>query len=450
MAAQATAANTTPPLSGVVLVGSYHSRADLPELTLTSDGNAILQKCGTLVDASHTYTLRKSGPTTQIVLDNEPNPIVFTLRSDGSLAGPGNISVKGQVITGYNNISSCTTGTLAAKCTTTASIPVYAPSMQSCTLSLLAPQPAPPPPPKPTGFAAVASDMFGGGDPSSTLYGFRAIGPYAGSNGMLLSFGNGFVTLDCGQAHINVPYTVENTATGFVIHVQNAGGAFLLSTAPDDTLRGTGSTTVNGKLVSSVNGKVVNFTPHSETCNFGTFAPKGQRNTMVATSAPMPAAPASSSSPSPASASAASAPAPIANALAGAGISTTPGNSHAQLRVLLSSNFTGANPLANQSVFVTREPMNQILSELGVAVPAGATPAQAMKALQTQCHATQGCSSVIQGLTKYYVTTAKLDTHRQGHPERNCRHRSVLLLRHRPHRKQRDRVGCSRQPRRRR
>lgn len=73
--------------------------------------------------------------------------------------------------------------------------------------------------------------------------------------------------------------------------------------------------------------------------------------------------------------------------------------------MLLSTNFTGAN----QPVFVTREPMDQILRELGVAVPANSTPGQAMKALQTQCHATQGCTSVIQGLTKYYVTTVKFD-----------------------------------------
>jgi hypothetical protein len=33
-----------------------------------------------------------------------------------------------------------------------------------------------------------------------------------------------------------------------------------------------------------------------------------------------------------------------------------------------------------------------------------------MKALQTQCHSAQGCSAVIQGMPKYYVTTTKLDT----------------------------------------
>lgn len=33
-----------------------------------------------------------------------------------------------------------------------------------------------------------------------------------------------------------------------------------------------------------------------------------------------------------------------------------------------------------------------------------------MKVLQAQCHSAQGCSSVIQGMSKYYVATTKLDS----------------------------------------
>lgn len=50
------------------------------------------------------------------------------------------------------------------------------------------------------------------------------------------------------------------------------------------------------------------------------------------------------------------------------------------------------------------------LSVAGHTQTPAATPGQAMKALQTQCHAAQGCTSVIQGLSKYYVTTTKLDS----------------------------------------
>jgi len=407
-----------PPLSGVVLVGMYHSRTELPEVALNGDGSATLMKCGTLVDGTRKYKLRKSGAATQIVVDNEPNPIVLNLQPDGSLSGPGNIPVKGSIISGYHNVTTCTTGSINANCSTT-STPIYAPSLQRCTVGQMAPQPPPPPPPKPTGLMALAADMFGA--PVAPVYGFRMVGPYASSNGMKLAFDNLFVTLDCGEAHINAPYTVENSPSGFIVHVQNGGGAFLLGVAGDNTLRGSGSTTVAGKLVSSLHGQNVSFTPHSESCNVGSFAPRGAQNTMVASNAPAPtmtsysnggasAAPASSapvsSAPAPSAGAGSTA---LATSLAGAGISAAPTGTRAQFKVMLSSNFTGTNPLAGQAVFVSRKPMDQILRELGVSVPAKATPGQAMKALQTQCHSAQGCNSVIQGMPKYYVTTTKLD-----------------------------------------
>jgi hypothetical protein len=422
MGASDSTSNEPPPLNGVLLVNAYHSRTDLPELVLDWDGKAKLSKCGSLVDDSHTYTIRKSNGSTQIVVDNEPDPIVLTLRADGSLAGPGSVQVKGNIIVGYHNAYSCQNGNC-----TTSSTPVYQPKLDRCTLSLLAQQPPPPPPPpqqQQTGLMAMFGDLTAPGPP--TTLGFRVTGDYASSLGMQLSFANGTVTLDCGRAHVNAPYTVDNTTTGLIIHVQNGAGPFLLGVAPDNTLRGSGTTTVNGKLVSSVNGENVSFAPHSESCPVGTFTPKGKRNTMLASNAPMTAvpsysAPAPTAAPPPPAAApvspaakSAAAPTPIETSLAGAGISRSgdsrSGDVRAQFRVLLSSSFAGTNPLVGQTVFVSRKPMDQILRELGVAVPANATPAQAMQALQTQCHSSQGCSSAIKGLSAYYVTTTKLDS----------------------------------------
>jgi hypothetical protein len=235
-------------------------------------------------------------------------------------------------------------------------------------------------------------------------------GRYAGNSGLVLEFANDAVTIDCGKAHVRTPYTVENTPAQFVVHVQNGGGAFLLGVAPDNALRGSGSTSVNGRLVTAIHGENVSFTPHSETCNVDSLRPRGERNTMLASNAPMPALPASYSGNVIASTSPAPAPAApaIEAALGGAGISAATGT-RAPLRVLLSSNFTGTNPLAGQAVFVARKPMDQILRELGVTVPANATPAQAMKALQTLCHSPQGCTPMMQKLPTYYVATTKLD-----------------------------------------
>jgi hypothetical protein len=78
-------------------------------------------------------------------------------------------------------------------------------------------------------------------------------------------------------------------------------------------------------------------------------------------------------------------------------------------RVLLGSSFSGTNPLAGQTVFVMRKPIGSVLRELGVSVPANAGPGEAMKLLQTLCHSPQGCTSAVQGMSRYYVTATKLD-----------------------------------------
>ncbi|HEX6496986.1 MAG TPA: hypothetical protein VF018_15950 [Acidobacteriaceae bacterium] len=88
---------------------------------------------------------------------------------------------------------------------------------------------------------------------------------------MKLTFENRSVTLDRGKAHVNALYIVDNTATGFVVRVQNPGGGFQLAVAPDNTLRGAGSAVVNGRLVSAIRNDQASFTPHSETCSVGTF-----------------------------------------------------------------------------------------------------------------------------------------------------------------------------------
>ena len=346
----------------------------------------------------------------QLALANEPEPIVVTLQPDGTLSGPGSVLVKGRIITGYTTTTKTVMvdGASAASqgyncngpCSTSTSTPNYAPKIERCTIGSMAFMP-----PKPVDSPKTGVGFLDAMSTSAPLAaGFRMTGRYADTSGLTLEFGNDAVTLDCGQAHARSPY-VDNTPTGFVVRVQNAGGAFLLGVAPDDTLRGSGSTGVNGKLVSSIRGDNVSFTPHSESCSVDTFASRSKRNTMRASSGPAPAVPANYSSPSPAGASAVASPvtSPSADAPAGSA------GQHAGFRILLASSFSGTNPLAGQTVFVMRKPIGDVLRELGLAVPANATAAQAMKNLQAQCHSTQGCSSIIQGMHNFYVAATKLD-----------------------------------------
>jgi hypothetical protein len=318
--------------------------------------------------------------------------------------------VKGRIITGYTTTTKTVMvdGAPAAAqgyycngpCSTSTSVPNYAPKIERCTIgSISFVRPKPVETPK-TGIGFV--DELSKSAPLVT--GFRMTGRYTNGSGLTLEFDNGGVVLDCGKAHARFPYSVDNTPNSFVVHVQNVGGAFLLGVAPDNTLRGSGSTTVSGKLVSSIRGDNVSFTPVSESCSVGTFAVRSKRNTMRASNAAMPAAPPTYSSPAPAASAATPTTPPMPT-----DTSSGAASQRADFRVMLDSSFSGTNPLAGQTVFVMRKPIGDVLRELGLALPPNPTPAQAMKALQTQCHSAQGCSSIIHGMSRSYVATTKLD-----------------------------------------
>jgi hypothetical protein len=410
--------NAPPPTAGIVFVGSYQGRPGSASIVFGNDLGgtpvAIVKDCGTLVSTvfdGHEYTLRKSGAAIQLVLANEPQPIVINLQPDGSVSGPGSTLVKGRIITGY----STTTKTVMVDgapagpqgydcngpCSTSSSVPNYAPKVERCTLGTMAfTRPEPVKTPK-TGIGFL--DAITDGAPAIT--GFRMAGRYESSSGLKVEFGNGGVVLDCGKAHAESPYVVDNTPSGFVVRVQNGGGAFLLGVAPDNSLRGSGSTSVNGKLVTAIRGQNVSFTPHSESCSVGTFNPTSKRNTMRASAGFAPEMPASySTAPSGASSPVTASATPVSTDVA-----ANAGSQRAAFRVLLGTNFTGSNPLAGQTVFVMRKPIGRILRESGVDLPANATAGQAMKALQMLCHSPQGCSSAIKGMSSSYVTTTKLD-----------------------------------------
>lgn len=289
--------NAPPPVAGVVFVGVYQGKAGSASISFGNDlGSApvaLVKDCGSLVSTivdGRDYTLRKSGSSVQIILANEPQPIVVNLQPDGTIVGPGSVLVKGRIITGYTT----TTKTVMVDgapagpqgydcngpCSTSSSIPSYSAKIERCTIGSMAfAHPKPVESPK-TGIGFL--DAITKSTPAVT--GFRMAGRYAGDYGLTLEFGNDAVVLDCGKAHAKSPYTVETSSEGFAVRVQNGGGAFVLGVAPDNTLRGTGSTTVSGRLVTAIRGDNVSFASHSESCSVGTFKARAKRNTMHASS----------------------------------------------------------------------------------------------------------------------------------------------------------------------
>ena len=118
---------------------------------------------------------------------------------------------------------------------------------------------------------------------------WRASTPRAG---LLLDFAGDAVTIDCGQAHVKAPYTVENATSALIVHVQNSGGSFDLDRllrqercaareAPQST----------ASWSPAMNGDDITFTPHSESCAVASFTPQtgAGSTTMVAANMLLPA-----------------------------------------------------------------------------------------------------------------------------------------------------------------
>ena len=397
---------TGPTRAGVVLSGAYGQNASGAFVSFSGD-TATLTNCGKLVPDDEPYSLAKSVGVLKVSMVNDPSPIVLTMRSDGSLAGPGSVTVTGRIITGYNTVTSTqmVNGVRAAPnqcngpCQSISQVPIYASSKATCSIGSLA---APPPPPPLS--AASGSDssgiggLFGaitdmvGSVAAASLPGLRMEGKYAGSGGLILDFAGDAVTMDCGQAHIKAPYTVVNGTAAFTINVQNPGGPFALTLTANNALQGSGPTTVNGKLVSGMNGDNVTFTPHSESCTVATLAPASSAsgNLLASSGSPTPVA-----TPSPKSTSAA--PVPVAAAIG--------------MKVNVTSAFpTATNPLAGKLVTLMTESFDNAMRDAGAPTPAGTTPGQALQAWAYACSPPKDCSAAAKLLAKYYVGRGTFDS----------------------------------------
>jgi hypothetical protein len=401
---------TGPGRSGVVLSGDYTGSGSPTYVGFSGDKGSI-GSCGRLVPDTTNYTVSKASMALKVTLPVSPSPVTLTMRSDGSLQGPGAITLNGQIITGYDVVTTTRTGYCAPNCVTTTRTPIYAPATDHCSLGALkAPPPLPPPSANSSGTPPMGGGLVGGvidtltGAMAATMPGaslvpsapgLRMQGKYT-SNGLLLDFAGDAVTIDCGQAHAKFQYTVENAPSSLIVHVQNSGGPFDLIVSSDNTLRGSGSTTINGRLVSGMNGTDITYTPRSETCQVASYTPQmgSAPTTTVAANA----------SPAPVSAAAAS-----VQTVTPAAVSSAPGGS--ALTLAITSSFPIAkNPLAGAVVKLMTDRFDNVMRKAGATLPASTTPGQALKAYVTSCPPPAGCPAGAQKMKQYFVGTATFDT----------------------------------------
>jgi hypothetical protein len=273
-----TAALTDSGPTGVVLTGIYQTPGAATSINFTNE-TAGIDRCGDLQEVGASYEIHKTAAVTQIILQSNPRPVTLAMRPDGSLIGPGLVDISGQVIIGHHTVVStqmingvrAAPGQCNGPCQAVSTVPTYAPKTVRCSIASFAPPVQAAPAPADTGLIGTITGMMGG---TEFVPGLRLAGQFSSPSGLLLDFADDAVTLDCGRAHAKAHYTVENTPAQFLVHVQNNGGSFTLAVTPGNTLRGSGSTTVNGRLVSGMNGNDIAFAPHSETCTVGNFTVK--------------------------------------------------------------------------------------------------------------------------------------------------------------------------------
>ena len=413
---------TGPGAAGVVLSGLYKNAAGA-NLSF-DDSSASATDCGKALPVGYPYTIEKQPSSLRVLVRSEPKPYTVTMRPDGGLNGPGPIDITGKIIIGYHTVT--TTQMINGQramfdqcngpCQTTSTIPDYGPKTERCSIGALSAPPKPRPSSQQSasadsGLMGMMTEVFNTGEMTvNSEPGLRMIGKYASGN-LLLDFTSTSVILDCGQAHVRDTYTVENAPDRLVVHIANSTSPINLSVEPDNSLRGSGSVTVNGRLVSGMNGENVTFAPHAETCAVGTFAPKTGASSTNSIAAITP------STPPPATSSTSGAPGspPLANAPpvgspAAANPSAPSSGPRAAMRVLIAAEFpSGTNPMAGQPIFIMRERMDDVLRKLGVPVPPNSTPGTAMQTVVTSCRTTD-CRPILTALGPYYVTGAKLDS----------------------------------------
>jgi hypothetical protein len=130
-----------------------------------------------------------------------------------------------------------------------------------------------------SGVIDMMGSLFGGDTDSSApkqlllAPGPRMAGTYTSAGGLKIQFQDAGAVIDCAQAHVSAQYDVSNQAGAATIAVKNGSTPFSLTLQPNGTLSGAGSATINGKLMTALDGDGNPIlTPTSASCALGSLA----------------------------------------------------------------------------------------------------------------------------------------------------------------------------------
>jgi hypothetical protein len=256
-----------------VIYGSYKAANGLT--FAFSDSGVDISGCGKVVQGGHSITMQPSGGTLVLKVENQPQTLLMTLGADGKLTGPAAQEITGQKIIGYFVETNLRTGASTRT-------PNYGPDTERCSVGTLLPG-APTMPDQgmvaDVGGAISAIGAALGTAPQSAepevikiAPGPRMVGTFASAGGLKIVFNDANAVIDCAQAHVKAQYSVTYAAGAIRVTVKNGGSPLTLTMGANGALVGSGTTTVNGKLMTalSANGDPV-LAPTSASCAVGTL-----------------------------------------------------------------------------------------------------------------------------------------------------------------------------------
>jgi hypothetical protein len=387
-----------PNMAGV-FVGAGNWRLDFID-------EGVLVNCSFLSPNQENYTIDFKNGHAVLTIDTRPKPLILTLRADGTIVGPGPVTIDGVVpsgtggggstpghtethttttterVNGYelpnhtsDTVTSAGGGMYDATHTTTTS--TYVPGTSTPTYSTFSPRRATCPALNLSskgagvGIQTMQTDLlksvFGGDKGPPTPPGIRMHGIFAASTGFSLEFFPESVILGCGpDAARAYPYTVVAEASGAVVKVDAPDHPLTVAFRSDGTLDpGSGAYQVHGRIVTGQdNNDNFTFAPMERSCDLAVLAPSktipsggGAATTMVAAGAPAGSRPGTAAN---------------ANTISSPGAPT--GNATLSIVSGFPAQPGTPNPLAGHPYVLLRDAYGDALAKGGVSVPSGESP----------------------------------------------------------------------------
>jgi hypothetical protein len=264
-----------PNMAGV-FEGPGHWRLDF-----ITDG--VLVNCSFLSPNQQSYSIKFEADRTVLVIETTPRPLVLAFKADGTITGPGPVTIDGVIAGGYVNDtpSNATQKDQYGNLYDAAGNRVlgnqgghtnFVPKRTTCPALNLSSKGAG------TGIETMETDLlktaFGGDKGPPTPPGIRMHGIFAASTGFSVQFFPESVIVGCGpDAARAYPYTVRADGAHAVIKVDTPDHLLALTFRSDGSLDpGSGSYPVHGRrIVGQDDNDNFTFAPYEQTCELATL-----------------------------------------------------------------------------------------------------------------------------------------------------------------------------------